>query len=181
MGIFLFVFLIFILIFSYIIFPHVNYRVNSFLFDNNSYQVAKSIDAILRSGFFGQGVFEGNVSEYIPDAHTDFIFAVGSEEFGLVFSFIIISLYLTIGYRLYFYCVKSDEDFQIISIIGMVMILLVQTFIHIASNINLIPTKGMTLPLISYGGSSLVANCIMMGFILCISKKDIQNIVLQLK
>ncbi|MCL2566578.1 MAG: FtsW/RodA/SpoVE family cell cycle protein [Alphaproteobacteria bacterium] len=166
---------------AYFTIPHVNYRVNSFFFEEKSYQTLKSLEAIFNGKIFGLGAGQGVVKQYLPDSHTDFIFAVGIEEFGLIFGLFLILIYLNIIYRLFYIIQRQQDSFNIIATAGSLLLLAIQTFIHIASNINLIPTKGMTLPLISYGGSSLIAMAILIGLILNLSKKDIQNIILKVE
>ncbi|MDR0483847.1 MAG: FtsW/RodA/SpoVE family cell cycle protein [Alphaproteobacteria bacterium] len=168
-------------VFAYCTFPHVHYRVNTFFFEQKSYQVSKAIEAISNGKIFGLGAGQGVVKQYLPDSHTDFIFSVGIEEFGLVFGLFLILIYLNIVYRLFYIIQKQQDSFNIIALSGSMFLLGVQSFIHIASNINLIPTKGMTLPLISYGGSSLISIAILIGLILNLSKKDIQNIILKVE
>ena len=171
----------FVAVLAYFIFPHVNYRVNAFLFEENSYQASKALDAIASGKLFGRGAGQGIVKQYLPDSHTDFIFTVGTEEFGLIFSIFLILIYLNIIYRIFYLVQKQQDSFNIIALSGSMLLLGVQTAIHIASNVNLIPTKGMTLPLISYGGSSLISIALLIGIILNLSKKDIQNIILKVK
>jgi cell division protein FtsW len=164
-----------VVILLYLNISHVNYRVNSF-FEGGSYQVLKSMDAIANGSFFGKGAGLGVIKEYLPDSHTDFIFSVGIEEFGLFFGLLIIGLYLTILYRAIKYVENSNNIFNMIVVMGCVFILLLQSGIHIASSLNLMPTKGMTLPLISYGGSSLVANFLLMGFLIFFSRKNLTDV-----
>ncbi len=166
---------------AYFIFPHVNYRINSFLFEEKAYQASKALDAIASGKFFGRGAGQGIVKQYLPDSHTDFIFTVGTEEFGLIFSIFLILIYLNIIYKIFYLVQKQQDSFNIIALSGSMLLLAVQTAIHIASNVNLIPTKGMTLPLISYGGSSLLSIAFLIGIILNLSKKDIQNIILKVE
>jgi cell division protein FtsW len=165
-----------ILLFSYFIFSHVHYRVNSFLFDQSTYQVNKSLSAIKTGALFGRGAGQGLVKEYLPDSHTDFIFTVGIEEFGLFFGIFIISIFATIFYRGFQIVSKETDVFKYLSIAGLITVITLQAIIHIFSNINLIPTKGMTLPLISYGGSSLLSMSIAVGFLLSLTKKNKSNI-----
>lgn len=165
-----------ILIVSYFTFPHVNYRINTFLFEGNTYQVSKGIDAIQNGSMFGKGAGLGTIKEYVPDSHTDFIFSVLIEEFGFSLGIFIIFLYILILYRGIKYVQKTHNVFNMIVVMGGILIILLQGAIHMASNLNLIPTKGMTLPLISYGGSSLISNCFLMGMILWFSRKHVDDI-----
>ncbi|MFL1781353.1 Bacterial cell division protein FtsW, lipid II flippase [Candidatus Hepatincolaceae symbiont of Richtersius coronifer] len=164
---------IFLLVTSYFVFPHVNYRLNNFLFEEKSYQVSRANDSIASGKIFGKGAGQGVIKEYLPDSHTDFIFAVAAEEFGLVFNLFLVYLYFMLIYRCYKIANKQEDPFKVLIISGLSGILGFQAIIHIASNVNLIPTKGMTLPFISYGGSSLISAAILIGLIFALTKKEI--------
>jgi cell division protein FtsW len=174
-SILLVIFFIFIfisgLIGSYFAFPHVHYRVNSFLFEDNPYQVTKALSSISSGKVFGKGAGQGTLKEFLPDSHTDFIFSVAAEEFGLVFNIFLLMIYSIILYRCYKVLQKEENLYKLVVIVGLVLIVLLQLIIHVASNINLIPTKGMTMPLISYGGSSMISMSILMGFLLSFTRK----------
>ncbi len=155
----------------YFVFDHVHTRVNNF-FDPNfdSYQVKKSIEAFQHGGLFGTGPGEGVVKLKLPDAHTDFILAVAGEEFGAIICLVIIMLFCFVVIKGYANAMKKDNMFIMFALAGLVTQFAVQTSINICSTLNLIPTKGMTLPFISYGGSSLLSLAMGMGFILCLSR-----------
>lgn len=160
---------------AYFTIPHVHYRIDHFLHlhnAKNSFQVSKSLQAFKHGGLFGTGPGEGTVKLSLPDAHTDFIFAVAGEEFGIIFCCLIAFLFLFISLRGLFYVLKQQHDnmFLLLTVIGLVMLFYTQAFINIAVTINLMPTKGMTLPLISYGGSSNIAVAIELGIILAITR-----------
>ncbi len=158
----------FIFISSYFIFDHVKFRINNFLFSDvgDNYQITKSLESFESGGLIGKGLGNGIISKNLPDAHSDFIFALIGEEFGYITSFLIICLFLGIHYRVYFFSRYASNFFTINALTGLGNILFFQTIINISSSLNLSPTKGMTLPFISYGGSSLISSCILIGFIL---------------
>ena len=126
----------------------------------------KAIDAIRLGGLKGQGMGEGILKESVPEAHTDYIIAVVSEEFGSVISILIICIFLFIALRLTKIIINSNSNFYKLALSGLVSLLIFQTFIHVGVNANLLPTTGMTLPFLSYGGSSLISSGIVAGIIL---------------
>ena len=157
---------------SYILLDHVRFRINNFLFGNigDNYQINKSLESFANGGLFGQGLGNGNISKSLPDAHSDFIFALIGEEFGILAIFIIICLYLIIYLRVFLICKKANNFFVLNSTLGLGNIFIFQTIINISTSINLLPTKGMTLPFISYGGSSFLSSAIIIGFIMVLLK-----------
>ena len=159
---------------SYFIFDHVKKRVTSFLDSGaDTYQIDLSIKAFKSGGFFGKGPGQGILKEKIPDANTDFIFAVAGEELGFIFCSLIILLILTLVTRFLFKLLKYNEPYVIIAIVGLISSYGLQSLINIMSSLRLIPTKGMTLPLLSYGGSSLISSAILFGFLLSLTRKKI--------
>ena len=160
-------------IYAYIKLPHVTDRINRFL-DKSSenYQVEKSMDAFSNGGFFGQGPGEGVVKKHIPDAHTDFIFAVIVEEFGMIGAIVILAIIFTIISRVIFKNLKQNDLFIYLALSGLVIQFAFQSLINIGVSMALLPTKGMTLPFISYGGSSILATAFAFGVILALTKKD---------
>ncbi|MBT4878756.1 MAG: FtsW/RodA/SpoVE family cell cycle protein [Alphaproteobacteria bacterium] len=155
-------------ILAYFSFGHVKYRIDSFLFSDGapSYQISKSLKAIDSGGFFGKGIFEGEVKNVLPDSHTDFIFAAMMEEFGLIVTFIILSLYFLIIFRIFIHTKLAKDNFIIILLVGIAVQIAFQIFVNVGVNMNILPTKGTTLPFISYGGSSLLAMGILTGILL---------------
>ena len=115
---------------------------------------------------------EGVLKDKVPEAHTDYIIAVISEEFGALFVLVIVILFLLIGYKVLNRLFLETDEFLKLSLIGLVSLLIIQTFIHIGVNARLLPTTGMTLPFLSYGGSSLIGNSIIAGIILNFTRKD---------
>jgi len=160
----------------YLLFPHVSYRIHMFLSkQDEQYQVMKSLQAIAKGGLTGVGPGEGIVKKYVPDAHADFIFAVIGEEFGIIFCMIIIALYMSFLIRSSMRIMSAQSFFAMITGSGLLAQLSMQTLINISSSLGMIPTKGMTLPFISYGGSSLLALALSCGILLSLTKKETFN------
>ena len=136
----------------------------------DKFQSSSALDAIKLGGLTGQGMGEGILKESVPEAHTDYVIAVISEEYGSIVSVMIISIFLYISFRIIKNCSNQDNYFIKISLCGLATLLIFQTFIHAAVNTNLIPTTGMTLPFLSYGGSSLIGSAILAGVILNYTK-----------
>ena len=136
----------------------------------DKFQSSSALDAIKLGGLTGQGMGEGILKERVPEAHTDYIIAIISEEYGSIISVVIISIFLYISFRIIKNCVNSDDQLLKISLCGLSSLLIFQTFIHVGVNTNLIPTTGMTLPFLSYGGSSLIGSAILAGVILNYTK-----------
>ncbi len=142
-------------------------------FDPNQgdkFQSSAALDAIKLGGFTGQGMGEGVLKERVPEAHTDYVIAIISEEYGSIVSILIISIFLYISFRIIKNCFNQDDHFIKLSLCGLATLLIFQTFIHAGVNTNLIPTTGMTLPFLSYGGSSLIGSAILAGIILNYTK-----------
>jgi len=142
-------------------------------FDPNQgdkFQSSSALDAIKLGGLTGQGMGEGILKESVPEAHTDYVIAIISEEYGSIVSVMIISIFLYISFRIIKNCFNQDDFFVKISLCGLATLLVFQTFIHAGVNTNLIPTTGMTLPFLSYGGSSLMGSAILAGVILNYTK-----------
>ncbi len=165
---------------AYFIFDHVQIRIDRFLDPNaiEGFQVGKALAAFRDGGWVGRGPGEGRVKEVLPDAHADFIFAVVGEEFGLIACIVVVGLFLFIIVR-GIYCVISRNDlFSLLAVSGLLAQLSVQSIINMASSLNLIPPKGMTLPFISYGGSSTLALGFTVGMLLSLTRSrdgDNQN------
>lgn len=162
-------------IISFFKFQHVKFRVENFLNGiGDNYQINKSLNSISNGGLSGKGLGSGNISKNLPDAHTDFIFSLAGEELGFFFLIFIISLYIIIFYRILIFLLREKNLFIFLSTSSLSLIFIFQSLINISSSLNLIPTKGMTLPFISYGGSSLISCSLIVGFILCLTKKQIK-------
>ena len=158
---------------AYVFLPHVTVRINSFLYPQTSdtYQVDRSLEAFMNGGFFGRGPGEGTVKASLPDAHSDFIFAVAGEEFGMVTCLVIIALYGFIVLRGFARVLEVDNLFVLLAAVGLATGFGLQAFVNMASTLSMIPTKGMTLPFISYGGSSLMALAFGMGMLLALTRR----------
>ena len=138
----------------------------------DNFQSEKALDAIKQGGLTGQGMGEGILKDRVPEAHTDYIIAVISEEFGAIFVLCIVTIFLIIGYKVLNKVFLEKDEFLKLALVGLVSLLTIQTFIHIGVNARLLPTTGMTLPFLSYGGSSLIGSSIIAGIILNFTRKD---------
>ena len=170
---------------GYLWLPHVTKRINSFLDPNSSenYQIGKSIRAFEHGGLYGRGPGEGAVKQVLPDSHTDFIFAVAGEEFGAIICLIIIGIFAFIVIRCLLRVINEDDKFTQLAASGIIVQLGLQSIINMGVTLNLLPTKGMTLPFISYGGSSTLSIAIATGMMLgftkhktSLTKYKIQNV-----
>ncbi len=158
---------------AYFSFNHVQSRIDRF-FDpagSEAYQVARSLEAFRNGGVFGRGPGEGQVKAVLPDAHADFIFAVAGEEFGLIMTLLVVGLFLFIVLRGFVKAFKETDLFVQLAIVGLLVQFALQALINMASTLNLMPTKGMTLPLMSYGGSSMVASVVGIGMVLALTRE----------
>ncbi|MFC3075613.1 putative lipid II flippase FtsW [Shinella pollutisoli] len=159
------------LVAAYTLLPHVAGRIDRFLTgEGDTFQVDTAREAIIRGDWFGQGPGEGTVKRIIPDSHTDFIFSVAAEEFGIVFCMIIVMIFAFVVMRGLSHAFRERNDFTRFAVAGLVLQLGTQSMINIGVNLELLPAKGMTLPLISYGGSSMIAICVTAGFILALTR-----------
>ena len=155
-------------------FEYILIRIKSF-FDpssGNNYQSEKASEAIINGGFFGKGIGEGVLKNKVPEAHTDYIVSVISEEFGVVMIFVLLMIFLFFIYNVFkkLYLI-NDSKIKLI-IVGSTVIILLQFLIHLGVNIRMFPTTGMTLPFLSYGGSSIIGTSILSGIILNLTKKN---------
>lgn len=158
---------------TYFVFPHVADRVNRFFHPEtaDTHQVDRAAEAIAAGGLFGRGPGEGVMKRHVPDLHNDFIYSVAAEEYGLVFSLIVIGLFALIVIRGLHRAMKLSNTFEQVAAAGLFVLVGQQAIINIAVNLNLIPTKGMTLPFISYGGSSLLASGLTLGLALALTRR----------
>ncbi len=149
-------------------FNYIILRVTSFFDSDKSsnFQATRATEAIREGSLKGQGMGEGILKESVPEAHTDYVIAVISEEFGSVVSILIISIFLFISFRVIKKIINLGNNFYKLALSGLISLLVFQTFIHVGVNANLLPTTGMTLPFLSYGGSSLLSSGIIAGVIL---------------
>ena len=155
-------------------FGYVFQRIKTFLDPKtgDNFQSQKALEAIKQGGLTGQGMGEGILKDKVPEAHTDYIIAVISEEFGAIFVLFIVIIFLFIGYKVLNKVYSGNDEFLKLALIGLVSLLIIQTFIHIGVNSRLLPTTGMTLPFLSYGGSSLIGSSIIAGIILNFTRRD---------
>jgi len=164
---------------AYFFFPHVTRRVDHFLNPQGGdkfgdhYQVNQSLEAFMNGGFIGQGPGEGTVKKYLPDAHADFIFAVAGEEFGMILCVFLVGIFLFIVLRSLSRLFEENNMFVVLAVTGLVVQFGLQAVINMASTLNLMPTKGMTLPFISYGGSSMMALAMGMGMVLGLTRRRV--------
>ena len=172
-----------ILIFFYLIFfvskfTYIKNRLISFLDSETgtyNFQSDKALESITSGGFFGKGIGEGTLKNRVPEAHTDYIISVISEEFGVIAIILIFLLFLVFIYSVFKKVnFENDETIKLI-LVGSVSLILMQTIIHIGVNIRLFPTTGMTLPFISYGGSSIISISILSGIILNFTKRNLNQ------
>jgi cell division protein FtsW len=158
---------------AYRIYPHVTARIDRFLdpTSGDTYQVDTALKSFERGGWSGSGPGEGVMKRVLPDSHTDFVFAVVAEEFGIVFCLILVLIFAVIVLRGLMLAFKRKNTFERLAIAGLVTQSGMQAFINIGVNLQLLPAKGMTLPFISYGGSALLAAAITVGFLLALSRQ----------
>jgi cell division protein FtsW len=171
-------------VFAYQNSEHFARRIDGFLSDEvgENTQLAFASDAIREGGLFGAGLGEGSVKWTLPDAHTDFIIAVAAEEYGLILVLTIIALFCTIVMRSFYRLMRERDPFIRLAGTGLVSLIALQAFINLGVAVRLLPAKGMTLPFVSYGGSSLIATGIAVGMVLCFTRTrpqgDIGDILL---
>lgn len=158
---------------AYFTVPHVASRIDRFLnpASGDTYQTDRALDSFLHGGWFGKGPGEGTVKDVLPDSHTDFIFAVTAEEYGLIACLILLTLFAFIVLRGLSRVSKESDGFVRLGVAGLIMLFGLQALINMAVNVGLLPAKGMTLPFISYGGSSLLAMALTMGFALGLTRR----------
>tara|TARA_B100001093_G_scaffold427954_1_gene422536 strand:+ start:939 stop:2063 length:1125 start_codon:yes stop_codon:yes gene_type:complete len=172
---------ILLLFFSYLIifipkFEYIKNRIFSFFNSEtgtHNAQSQKAIESISSGGYFGKGIGEGTLKNKVPEAHTDYIISVISEEFGVIAIILILILFLIFVYSVFKKVYSNNEERIKLILVGCVSLILIQAMIHIGVNIRLLPTTGMTLPFISYGGSSIISISIMSGIILNLTKRKI--------
>ncbi|MBE8191457.1 MAG: cell division protein FtsW [Alphaproteobacteria bacterium] len=163
--------------YAYYNIAHFHNRINLF-FDpssGNSYQIDKAMDAIRGSGFTGTGLGEGQVKSFLPDAHSDYVFAVVAEEVGLIGGVFVMGLFLWLIYLAFSRIRYETEHWVQLSAGALISLFGLQVFLNLAVNLNILPPKGMTLPFISYGGSSLLASGVGMGMLVGLTRKRIAS------
>jgi cell division protein FtsW len=157
---------------AYFTIPHVERRIKRFLdpASGDTFQIDNAIESFMRGGWFGRGPGEGTVKRILPDSHADFVFAVAAEEFGIVLCLVLASLFAFIVIRALVHAMRNDEPFTRYAVAGLAMLFGLQSTINMAVNLHLIPAKGMTLPFISYGGSSMISLAYGMGMLLALTR-----------
>ena len=166
----------FYLIFFVSKFEYIKNRLLSFFnteTGSHNFQSDKAIDSIISGGFFGKGIGEGTLKNRVPEAHTDYIISVISEEFGVIAIILILLMFLIFIYSVFKKVYLENKERTKLVLVGCISLILVQAMIHIGVNIRLFPTTGMTLPFISYGGSSIISISILSGIILNLTKRKI--------
>jgi cell division protein FtsW len=148
--------------------PHVASRIDRFVFSENSdtYQIDAGLNTIRRAGLFGAQ--ENNLKKSVPDVHTDFIFSAMVEEFGMLLAILVVSVFFRLGARVFSRLKEKRDPFAVYAVFGITSCMMFQVCVNLASTLGLIPTKGMTLPFISYGGSSFISSCLSIGIILAL-------------
>lgn len=158
---------------AYLFYPVATQRIDNFLFQSgDTFQIDSARATLTAGGFFGTGPGGGEKKFGLPEAHTDYIFSVIGEEFGLIACMAIALLFVAIVVRVFVKLLDEDEPFVVLASAGLVTQLAVQAFINMAVNVGLAPSKGMTLPFISYGGSSMIALCIGFGLLLALTRRN---------
>jgi cell division protein FtsW len=162
---------------AYHFLPHVAKRIDGFLdpSSGDNYQISRSLDAFRSGGLLGRGPGEGQVKQSLPDSHTDFIFAVAGEEFGIILCLLVLCLYAFVVLRGLHRISRENELFVVLAVAGLLAQFGIQAVINMGVAVNLLPAKGMTLPFLSYGGSSVVAIAVGMGMMLAFTRKKYGN------
>lgn len=160
---------------AYFLLPHVTSRVDRFLdpASGDSYQVDRSLEAFMNGGLLGRGPGEGNIKSVLPDAHSDFIFAVAGEELGVLACLLIVGLFALVVLRGLSRALRENSLFIMLASAGLAVQFGLQAAINMGSSLRLIPAKGMTLPFISYGGSSLIAVSLTVGMLLALTRRRV--------
>ncbi len=158
---------------AYQLIPHVRKRFDSFLEpgSGDTFQIDTALDSFARGGWLGRGPGEGTVKRILPDGHADFIFAVAAEEFGLVLCLAVAALFAFVVLRALFHAQRDEDPFMRLAISGLALLFGLQSSIAMAVNLHLVPAKGMTLPFISYGGSSLISLAYGMGMLVALTRR----------
>lgn len=162
------------IVMAYFTFDHVQSRVDRFFHPDSgdNYQVERSLEALHNGGILGAGPGQGIVKQSLPDAHADFIFSVAGEEMGLIFIFILIAVFGFVVLRGYNRLMESDNMFTVLAVGGLLTMFGLQAMVHMGSAMNILPAKGMTLPFISYGGSSMLSLGFSMGVVLALTRRQ---------
>lgn len=162
---------------AYTLIPHVAGRIDRFLNPEggDTFQVDTALESFTRGGWFGRGPGEGTVKNILPDSHTDFIFAVAAEEYGIIICLVLLALFTFVVMRGFSHALKEHDVFTRLATSGLIALFGVQSVINMAVNLHLMPSKGMTLPFVSYGGSSMLAVAMGMGMVLALTRKRLET------
>lgn len=163
---------------AYMLLPHVQSRIDRFLNpeSGDTYQIEKAMQAFRDGGFLGRGPGEGRVKELLPDSHTDFIFAVAGEEFGLILCLLVVGLFAFVVIRAMSRAMQENNLFIIIGVGGLTVQFGMQALVNMASSLHMMPTKGMTMPFVSYGGSSMLGLALGVGMILALTRRHVGGV-----
>jgi cell division protein FtsW len=158
---------------AYFTVPHVTKRITRFLdkSSGDTFQIDAALESFTRGGWLGRGPGEGTVKRILPDSHTDFVFAVAAEEFGIMLCLAFVGLFALIVMRALLHAFRSEDAFTRFAVAGLAMLFGLQSAINMMVNLHLLPAKGMTLPFISYGGSSLISLAYGMGVLLALTRE----------
>lgn len=174
--------------FAYKFLPHVRVRIDKFLNagvdgpatnPGNSFQSDVAVDSFVQGGWFGKGPGEGTLKRILPDSHTDFIFAVTGEEFGVIAALVVMGIFAFIVLRGFTLAMRNEDPFCRFASAGLIMLFGLQSAINMGVNLHLLPAKGMTLPFISYGGSSLLSLAIGMGFLIAVTRRRPRSAIIE--
>jgi cell division protein FtsW len=159
---------------AYFTVPHVARRIQRFLdpASGDTFNIDIATESFMRGGWFGQGPGEGTVKRLLPESHTDFVFAVAAEEFGVALCLALVTLFAFIVIRALIRAMRNEDPFARFAAAGLTMLFATQSAINMAVNLHLIPAKGMTLPFISYGGSSMISLAYAMGMLLALTREQ---------
>jgi cell division protein FtsW len=158
---------------AYVSFSHFAERIDKYLFNTgDTYQIDRALDCFRAGGLFGVGPGEGRMKFRLPEPHTDYIFSVIGEEFGIVACLIVAVLFLAIVVRAFLNLLDEEDPFVMLAAAGLTAQFGLQATINMAVNLNLAPSKGMTLPFVSHGGSSFIALCLGMGLLLALTRRN---------
>jgi len=159
---------------AYYTVPHVARRIQRFLdpASGDTFNIDIATESFMRGGWFGKGPGEGTVKRLLPESHTDFVFAVAAEEFGVALCLALVALFAFIVIRALTRALRNDDAFTRFAAAGLAILLGTQSAINMAVNLHLIPAKGMTLPFISYGGSSMISLAYAMGMLLALTREQ---------
>jgi len=164
------------LLVAYFSFHHVQSRIDRFLdpSSGDNYQVERSLEAFQNGGLIGTGPGQGEIKLLLPDAHADFIFSVAGEEMGFFAVLIIVGALFFVLYRGFTRLMETQDMFALLAAGGLLAMFGLQAFVHMGSSLHLLPAKGMTLPFMSYGGSSMLSVCLSMGMVMALTRKEVR-------